>query len=90
MTPTKMNPCKNNISSLLNCVLVSIDVNENIYFKKKVPGMLQLFKWIAVICMEETLSDSSADVQTHHSREKGCCPFYAFEPCTFTLPVNAY
>lgn len=52
--------------------------------------MLQLFPLVPVICMEETLIGGSADVQTHHSREEGCRPFHAFEPCTFTLPINAY
>lgn len=52
--------------------------------------MQQLFLLVLLICVEETLSDSSAGVQTHHSSEEGCRPFYAFEPCTFTLAVYAY
>lgn len=29
-------------------------------------------------------------MQTHHPHEEGCSPFYAFEPRTFTLPLDAY
>lgn len=54
--------------------------------------MLQLLSLI--ICMKEVRGVStkvqSGDVHTHHSHEEGCRPFYAFEPCTFTLPLDAH
>lgn len=91
-----LNPCKNSESALLYGALKavlsvfwfkSIDVNEN----------LNIWNAATFACdnlhgkaFSRSTAVQSGDVHTHHSHEEGCRPFYACEPCTFTLPLDAH